>query len=230
MSSRAAAKESAPDFRGSADMRRRPLRELGLEGHQLYHLTFSCEPIVGEVVDFCPGGREKIVTDVDKEAWLKAALRYELVGGIEEAASSFRLGVGELAGAAHLALLSAPELIEAWSGRGDISDEDMRVWKMCTEVSAARSQQAGWLFDMLQSGDLRPERRRLLKFSTGSDRWPVDTRGFKFSIEPMDGGDSALPCAMTCGNMLQLPRFSTPEHLRDRLLKALELGKDLHLT
>eukprot|EP00933_Yihiella_yeosuensis_P033400 TRINITY_DN27113_c0_g1_i1.p1 TRINITY_DN27113_c0_g1~~TRINITY_DN27113_c0_g1_i1.p1 ORF type:complete len:689 (-),score=157.58 TRINITY_DN27113_c0_g1_i1:336-2402(-) len=219
-------KEGVPDFRGSRDMRQRSLDELGLTGQ----LTFSTQLVDGEIVDLEPDGRNVQVTDANKEAWLKSVLRYELIGGIEEAATAFRSGVADLAGASHLVLLSAKELQLAWSGQGEVTDKDLETWLKFTEVSASRKQQAEWLFEMLRTGDLRAARGKLLKFATGSDRWPVDPKGFKFVIEPMDGGDTALPCAMTCGNMLQLPSFSGPMQLRDKLLQALELGKDVQMT
>lgn len=216
---------STPDFRGSAAFRELSLKELGLEGQ----LTFSYTlPGDAGVVDLVPGGRDLIVTDQDKEQWLRATLKYELTDSLQEAAEGFRAGVCEVVSATHLVLLDAGELQEAWSGRSVVTDEDLQTWRERTVVSPAVSQQAEWLFELLR-GDLREARPRILKFATGSDRWPVDARGFKFVIEPMDGGDTALPCAMTCGNMLQLPRYTGREPLRERLLQAVEWGSDLHL-
>jgi len=216
---------NAPDFRGSAAFRERSLAELGLEGQ----LSFSCPVPGGGVVDLVAGGRDLPVTNETKNEWLELTLRYELVGSVAEAALAFRAGVCDLVGAAHLVLLSAEELREAWSGRGVVTDEDLQAWKAATDVSPAVGKQAEWLFELLH-GELRDARGQVLKFTTGSDRWPVDSRGFKFVIEPRDGGDEALPSAMTCGNMLQLPRYTAREPLRDRLMQALNSGMDLHLT
>lgn len=217
--------ESAPDFRGSVAFRSSSLRDLGLEGQ----LSFCYQDTYGCVVDLIPDGRKVIVTDETKESWLQATLRYELVQGIEEAVSAFRMGVCEVLGGAHLVLLSARELSEMWSGRGVITDVDLTIWQSKTEISPAITTQAGWFFELL-SGELSQARGRVLKFATGSDRWPVDASGFTFTIEPMDGGDDKLPVAMTCGNMLQLPRYSRPGSLRDRLLKAVDLGMELQRT
>jgi len=70
----------------------------------------------------------------------------------------------------------------------------------------------------------------VLKFTTGSDRWPRDPKGFTFYVEPMDGGDEVLPRAMTCGNMLQLPSYSSKEQLQLQLLKACDLGLSMQLV
>jgi len=217
---------NAPDFRGSARLRQQSLRELGLQGQ----LTFGYAlPGDAGVVDLIPGGRSIVVVDENKDQWLQATLRYELVDSIQEAAEAFRAGVCDLVGASHLVLLTAAELREAWSGRGMVTDEDLKVWQANTEVSPAVTKQAEWLFELLR-GDLRDARSRVLKFATGSDRWPADAKGFRFVVEPMDGTDASLPCAMTCGNMLQLPRYTGREQLRDRLLQAVDCCAELHLA
>mmetsp|Transcript_73392 Transcript_73392/g.192432 ORF Transcript_73392/g.192432 Transcript_73392/m.192432 type:complete len:682 (+) Transcript_73392:82-2127(+) len=217
--------ESAPDFRGASAFRERSLQELGLEGQ----LTFSYSAPGGEVVDLMPDGRNVVATDATKNAWLQATLRYELVTSVEAAASAFRDGVAEVIGIACLVLLTSTELCEAWSGRSVITDADLRTWQSCTETSPAVATQGGWFFELL-SGELKDARARVLKFTTGSDRWPIDARGFRFCIEPADGADERLPCAMTCGNMLQLPRFTCRDKLRDRLLQAMELAPDLQMA
>lgn len=217
---------NSPDFRGKATFLERTLQELGLEGQ----LSFSYPLPGAESVELLPGGRSILVTDETKDEWLRATLRYELVDSVQEAAAAFRIGVCEMVGCAHLVLLGTTELREAWSGRGVVTDEDLKMWKARTDVSPAVARQAEWLFELLSVGELRDARARVLKFATGSDRWPANSHGFKFVIEPMDGGDETLPCAMTCGNMLQLPRYSQQGPLRDRLLQAMDWGVDLHLA
>jgi len=223
---RAEQHSSSPDFRASSAFQTRSLRELGLEGQ----LTFSHACPGGQCVDLVPGGRDIEVTDETKEEWLRLTLRYELVESIEEAAASFRMGVHEVVGGAHLVLLTASELGEAWSGRGVVSDDDLRTWRSRAVISPAVRQQAEWFFELLSVGELRSARGRVLKFVTGSDRWPVDSSGFNFLIEPMDGGDETLPCAMTCGNMLQLPRYSRQQPLCDRLKQAMDWGLEFALA
>eukprot|EP00929_Paragymnodinium_shiwhaense_P070080 TRINITY_DN35459_c0_g1_i2.p1 TRINITY_DN35459_c0_g1~~TRINITY_DN35459_c0_g1_i2.p1 ORF type:complete len:506 (+),score=118.63 TRINITY_DN35459_c0_g1_i2:577-2094(+) len=215
-------REDAPDFRGSAAMRTQPLSSLGLEGQ----LTFSRQLPGGDIVDLTPNGRSTVVTDDNKLAWLKATLRSELVDSIADSTEAFRCGVREVAGAAPLVMLHSAELHDLWAGRGVVTDEDLATWKEKTVVSPARTQQGQWLFELLQ-GELRDARARVLKFATGSDRWPIDASGFEFTVEPMDGGDDTLPRAMTCGNMLQLPVYSARDFLRERLLKAIDWGTDM---
>ena len=69
----------------------------------------------------------------------------------------------------------------------------------------------------------------MLKFATGSGRWPGPD-GFNFCVEPMDGGDDVLPRAMTCGNMLQLPCYTSRSVLEANLQKACEWGDSMALA
>lgn len=230
--------DNSVDIRGSPDFCNRSLRELGLEGS----LHFSYEVPGAGVVELVPGGAQLAVTDANKVEWLRSTLRHDLIEGSREATAAFRSGVVDVLGvggsadgqgaggeAMPLAVLTADELMEAWAGRGDVSDEDLETWRARTTVSPTVARQAEWLFELL-GGELRGDRGRLLKFATGSDRWPTDIGSFEFTIEPMDGDDKSLPKAMLCGNMLQLPRYTDKQPLKDQLLKAFDLGQDLQMT
>lgn len=42
----------------------------------------------------------------------------------------------------------------------------------------------------------------------------------KFCLELLAGGPDRLPTAATCFNLLKMPRYTSEEQLRDRLLMA----------
>ena len=67
-------------------------------------------------------------------------------------------------------------------------------------------------------------RRKLLTFSTGSDRAPINgLKSMKFYIV-LEGGedDERLPSSHTCFNQLCMPQYSTKEILRAKLTQAIE--------
>lgn len=219
----------SPDFRGSARFLECPLAEVGLDGGQLtMPAPANCRGDSAASAN-STGVQVVQVTDANKAEWLHQTLQNDLFEDTSKASENFRLGVCDAVGASHLLLLTAAELRGVWSGRGSVTDEDLVHWRSCTQVSPAVEKQAEWFFELLR-GELRDARPRILKFATGSDRWPLDASGFTFVIEPRDGGDNALPSAMTCGNMLQLPRYSRSELVRDRLVQVIDLGSDLHLA
>jgi len=66
------------------------------------------------------------------------------------------------------------------------------------------------------------EKKKLLFFSTGSDRAPIGGLANLNFVITRHGSDSdRLPQAHTCFNHLLLPEYSTKEKLRDRLMAAI---------
>jgi ubiquitin-protein ligase E3 A len=67
------------------------------------------------------------------------------------------------------------------------------------------------------------QKKRLLFFSTGSDRAPIGGLGSLPFVITRHGEDSdRLPSAHTCFNHLLLPEYKTKEKLQDRLLAAID--------
>merc|ERR1712159_302950 len=105
-----------------------------------------------------------------------------------------------------LCLLDAEGLIELW-GKGGVQREDVAKWRAVTKVSRHVAQQAAWFWQVLEEDYDDELRGKVLQFATGSSS--IGREGLRtFMIEPADGGDDRLPCAMTCGPLIQLPRYS----------------------
>lgn len=70
------------------------------------------------------------------------------------------------------------------------------------------------------------DKRKLLQFTTGSDRVPLGGLSRLKLVIARNGPDSdRLPTAHTCFNVLLLPEYASEEKLRDRLLKAINYSK-----
>lgn len=66
------------------------------------------------------------------------------------------------------------------------------------------------------------DKRQFLKFSTGSDRAPINGLGDLRLTVSKNGGDSdRLPTSHTCFNQLLLPEYATRAKMKERLLKAI---------
>lgn len=69
-------------------------------------------------------------------------------------------------------------------------------------------------------------KRKLLEFTTGSDRVPVGGLSRLKLLITRHGSDSdRLPTSHTCFNVLLLPEYSSREKLEERLLKAINYSK-----
>ena len=80
-----------------------------------------------------------------------------------------------------------------------------------------------WFWDIVLTEWDDEKRRKLLSFTTGSDRAPVNgLKSLKFFIIREDGDDQKLPSSHTCFNQLCLPVYSSKDILRNKLLMAIE--------
>lgn len=69
-------------------------------------------------------------------------------------------------------------------------------------------------------------KKKLLEFTTGSDRVPVGGLSRLKLVIARNGPDSdRLPTSHTCFNVLLLPEYNTTEKLEYRLLKAINYSK-----
>ncbi|CAE8610390.1 unnamed protein product [Polarella glacialis] len=213
--------EGSHDVRASSKLLSRTLTETGMVG-----LTLS-RTITGTLqeVDLVPGGRNLPVTEENKALWLRLHLHDKLYGSLRKAADAFRQGVLDVFGGSRrtcpiLVLLTPAELARIWAG-SSVSDQDVHRWREVATVSGEVSKQAAWLWEILLEAD-EEFRGNVLKFSTGVHR--LGHAGLQsFEVQPADGEDESLPRAMTCANMLQLPRYSSKESLHRQLLKATQL-------
>jgi len=216
--------DAAEDFRGRRDILEKPLADVGLAGALTLTRSLTND-VQGREVELVPGGAGIEVTDENKEQWLTELLRHKLVTSLRPAADAFREGLTDVFGGSGnacplLCLLGADELIELWGGRG-VARADVAQWRAVAEVNPVVSRQAEWLWIFLEEDCDDEQRGQVLRFATGSSR--VGRNGVpSFSVEPGDGGDERLPTAMTCGNMLQLPRYTSRFALAQQMRTAAE--------
>ena len=85
-----------------------------------------------------------------------------------------------------------------------------------------------YLWEVL--GEFSPEEKALFcRFAWGRSRMPERCAGVKFIVElvPLRG---QLPVAHTCFFQLDLPRYTSKEVLKEKLLSAIYYCKDMDLT
>uniref|UniRef100_A0A8D3E7K1 HECT and RLD domain containing E3 ubiquitin protein ligase 4 n=1 Tax=Scophthalmus maximus TaxID=52904 RepID=A0A8D3E7K1_SCOMX len=65
----------------------------------------------------------------------------------------------------------------------------------------------------------------------GSDRIPIlGMKNLKLVIQPTGGGEHYLPVAHTCFNLLDLPKYTSLETLREKLLQAIDHNQGFNLA
>ncbi|CAL7945036.1 ubiquitin protein ligase E3A isoform X1 [Xylocopa sonorina] len=176
--------------------------------------------------DLKQNGDETFVTQENKKEFVDLYADFLLNKSVERQFKAFRRGFQMVTDESPLALLFRPEEIEQLVCGSKVFD--------FAELEAATEYEGGYTVDSKAvrnfwrvAHSLPPEsQRRLLQFTTGSDRVPVGGLSRLKMVIARHGPDSdRLPIAHTCYNVLLLPDYSTIEKLQDRLLKAINYSK-----
>ena len=176
--------------------------------------------------DLKENGDELFVTQENKKEFVDLYADFLLNKSVERQFKAFRRGFQMVTDESPLALLFRPEEIEQLVCGSKVFD--------FAELEAATEYEGGYTVDseavrnfwrVAHSLPLESQ-RRLLQFTTGSDRVPVGGLSRLKMVIARHGPDSdRLPIAHTCFNVLLLPDYSTIEKLQDRLLKAINYSK-----
>ncbi len=194
------------------------------------YLTFSAEEQrFGETViyDLKPDGRNVEVTEENKKEYVELITEWKIYKKVEEQFKAFLTGFNEL----------IPEdLVNVFDERelelliGGISDIDVDDWKKHTDYRGYQEsdQVVRWFWEIVTKWD-NEKRARLLQFTTGTSRIPVN--GFKdlqgsdgprrFTIEKA-GEAKQLPKSHTCFNRVDLPPYTDINALEQKLTLAVE--------
>ncbi|KAJ8265636.1 hypothetical protein COCON_G00147350 [Conger conger] len=200
------------------------IEECGLE------MYFSVDKeILGEITthDLKPGGGDLVVTEENKEEYIRLVAEWRLSRGVEEQTQAFFEGFNEVLPQQYLQYFDAKELEVMLCGMQEI---DLVDWQRSTIYRhyTRGSKQILWFWQFIKECD-NEKRMRLLQFVTGTCRLPVggftDLMGSngpqKFCIEKV-GKENWLPRSHTCFNRLDLPPYKSYEQLKEKLMFAIE--------
>ncbi|OXB74749.1 UNVERIFIED_CONTAM: hypothetical protein H355_003636, partial [Colinus virginianus] len=200
------------------------IEECGLE------MFFSVDKeILGEIKshDLKPNGSNILVTEENKEEYIRLVAEWRLSRGVEEQTQAFFEGFNEILPQQYLQYFDAKELEVLLCGMQEI---DLNDWQRHTIYRhyTRTSRQILWFWQFVKEID-NEKRMRLLQFVTGTCRLPVggfaDLMGSngpqKFCVEKV-GKENWLPRSHTCFNRLDLPPYKSYEQLKEKLLFAIE--------
>uniref|UniRef100_A0A8B9L9X4 E3 ubiquitin-protein ligase n=1 Tax=Astyanax mexicanus TaxID=7994 RepID=A0A8B9L9X4_ASTMX len=205
------------------------IKENNLQECEL-EMYFSVDKeILGEVTthELKPDGGNILVTEENKEEYIRLVAEWRLSRGVEEQTQAFFEGFNEVLPQQYLQYFDAKELEVMLCGMQEI---DLSDWQRNTIYRhyARSSKQIIWFWQFVKEMD-NEKRMRLLQFVTGTCRLPVggfaDLMGSngpqKFCIEKV-GKENWLPRSHTCFNRLDLPPYKSYEQLKEKLTLAIE--------
>ncbi|XP_075160144.1 ubiquitin protein ligase E3A isoform X2 [Haematobia irritans] len=197
---------------------------------EVFMQTFkiSYKNVFDEVVEheLKPGGADIVVGQHNKQEFVDLYSDFLLNTSIEKQFKAFKKGFDMVTDESPLKLLFRPEEIEllvCGSRKFDFVELEKS-----TEYEGGYTKDTQIIQDFWSIVHNLPEesKRKLLEFTTGSDRVPVGGLSRLKLLITRHGPDSdRLPTSHTCFNVLLLPEYSSKEKLEERLLKAINYSK-----
>ncbi|KAJ1324829.1 ubiquitin-protein ligase E3 C [Microdochium nivale] len=183
-------------------------------------------------------GSSLAVTNKDRPLYISYVVNHRLVAQPYRQTKAFLRGLGTIINPYWLSMFNQSELQRLVGGDStEIDVEDLRANTQYSGLYAIGDDGLEHptieMFWQVMHGFRDSERREVLKYVTSTPRAPL--LGFAqlspaFSIR--DGGtdESRLPSTSTCVNLLKLPRYSSAEKLRSKLLYAIQSGAGFDLS
>ncbi|CAG9859046.1 unnamed protein product [Phyllotreta striolata] len=196
----------------------------------VFMLTFriSYQDVFGSTIsyDLKHDGDKILVTQENKYEFVDMYADFLLNKSVEKQFSAFYRGFQMVVDESPLELLFRPEEIELLiCGSKNFDFDEL---ELSTEYDGGYSNETQIIKDFwsVVHALSMEDKRKLLQFTTGSDRVPVGGLSKLKLVVAKNGPDSdRLPTAHTCFNVLLLPEYSSKEKLKDRLVKAINYSK-----
>jgi ubiquitin-protein ligase E3 C len=188
--------------------------------------------------ELMPNGSNIPVTNENRPLYVSYVARHRLQVQPYQQTRAFLKGLGEIIKPAWLSMFNQSELQTLIGGdSSEIDVEDLRqntlyggVYVIGDDGQEHPTIQLFWKV-MKELDD--EDRRKVLKYVTSTPRAPL--LGFsqlnpRFSIRDASSDEERLPSTSTCVNLLKLPRYSTENTLRQKLLYAVNSGAGFDLS
>ncbi|CAK7216499.1 ubiquitin-protein ligase (E3) [Sporothrix bragantina] len=194
--------------------------------------------VLTETRKLIPNGDKIPVTNENRLLYISYVARHRLMVQPHLVTKAFLRGLGTIIDPVWLRMFNQNELQRLVGGdSSEIDVEDLRrntiyggLYVIGDDHEEHPTVKLFW--DVVQSLP-DDDRRLLLKYVTSTPRAPL--LGFsqlspKFSIRDAGVDEARLPSTSTCVNLLKLPRYSTKETLREKLLYAIRSNARFDLS
>ncbi|ETV94704.1 hypothetical protein H310_11679 [Aphanomyces invadans] len=184
-------------------------------------LTFSVTvDEAGSEVELVVGGRDIAVTNANKAEYVDRMVQYLLFDRVAPQLQHLVQGLYDVLPQELLMPFDYKELELILCGFSEI---DVADWKRSTIVSKSLEDVVGWFWDVIEFDMTASERAKLLQFTTGSSRVPL--QGFRaltsqlcpFSLHGVPYERGVFPKVHSCFNRIDLPIYPTRALLAEGL-------------
>ncbi|CAM9721303.1 unnamed protein product [Ectocarpus fasciculatus] len=194
------------------------------EIESVYDLRFEISyEVFGEMrtVELLPGGGDIRVSASNREMYVDLYVEYLLDKSIESQFNAFAKGFHKVCGGDALDLFEASELELLICGNPMLDFAELEKGTVYDDGYDREARVIMDLWAVLHQFD-EADKKKFLKFLTGSDRSPIDGLSkLRFVISRNGDEDTRLPSAHTCFNHMLLPEYSSREVLEKNLRFAI---------
>uniref|UniRef100_A0A1A8BBY8 HECT and RLD domain containing E3 ubiquitin protein ligase 4 n=1 Tax=Nothobranchius kadleci TaxID=1051664 RepID=A0A1A8BBY8_NOTKA len=183
-----------------------------------------------EVLELVPNGENISVNKSNRQDFVSAYVDYVFNSSVALLFEGFYTGFHKVCGGKVLDLFQPSELQAMIIGN---TNYDWAELQKSTEYKGeywAEHPTIRLFWEVFHDLPLEKKKQFLL-FLTGSDRIPIlGMKSLKLVIQPTGGGENYLPVAHTCFNLLDLPKYTSVEMLREKLLQAIDHNQGFNLA
>ncbi|CAG8450723.1 5254_t:CDS:10 [Paraglomus occultum] len=200
------------------------LLELEDDVESTYNRTFQIEyESFGHRIthELKPGGAHIKLTNENRQEFVDLFVDFWLNKSIKRQFNAFKEGFDLVCGGSAIQLFRPEEVEQLMCGSRDL---DFEALENVTQYDGGfnKNSQVVRNFWEIVHGFTEEQKKRLLFFTTGSDRVPIGGLSKLQFVIAKNGGDSdRLPTSHTCYNVLLLCEYSSKEKLKERLLTAI---------
>lgn len=169
-----------------------------------------------------PGGADIEVTEENRREYVDLYVDYVLNASIRDQFEAFAKGFLLLASGPTLSIFSAQELEQLVCGTPDLDMKQLQSRISFEGGYNSRTLVVRWLWEVLEDFSV-DQRRKFLRFFTGSDRAPIGGLAhLEWKVQRSGPDSERLPTSHTCFNILMLPEYGSRAKLRALLTTAIE--------
>jgi E3 ubiquitin-protein ligase NEDD4 len=180
-----------------------------------------------------PGGGEMDVTADNIDEYIRCMLKHIMIDRVDNQLTHFLNGFYEAVPQPLLCIFDAQELELLLCGLPHLDIDD---WRRNTEYRGkyqskkANHKVVKWFWEVVKNDLTDEQRARLMQFTTGTSRVPVqgfshltsyDGKLHKFTLHGISVSASTYPRAHTCFNKIDLPEYSSKRELKEKLTEAI---------
>ncbi|TMW64427.1 hypothetical protein Poli38472_013049 [Pythium oligandrum] len=182
-----------------------------------------------KTVELKPGGSSIAVTNENRDEYVKLYVEHILNTSVERQYNAFHKGFHLVCNGEVLEMFRWEELHLLICGSPELDFEALEEAAHYEDGFTENSECIRNFWSVVHELTLE-EKKKLLMFTTGSDRAPIRGLSNMVFVISRNGPDSdRLPTAHTCFNHLLLPDYSSREKLKERLLLAINQAEGFGL-